>query len=82
MEIDVTYVSDTFAPIGNAINNENCEWIKGVKVTDTYVDDKGKAITVRIYFAHPERTLTKEEVMKYIDSISLALEKENIYIKK
>ena len=82
MEIDVTYVSDTFAPIGNAINNENCEWIKGIKVTDTYVDDKGKAITVRIYFAHPERTLTKEEVMKYIDSISLALEKENIYIKK
>ncbi len=81
MEIDVTYIANSFAPIGKAIKNANCEWIKDVKVVGTYTDESGKSITVRIYFAHPERTLTKEEVMEYIDSVTESLKKENIVIK-
>ena len=78
MDIDVTFVSDKFAPIGKAIADENCGWIKKVKLADTYSDENGKSITVRMTFAHPERTLTKEEVMQYVDSIIARLAGEGI----
>ena len=44
MEIDLSFVSDTFAPITKAIENQECELIKGIKVVDTYADENGKSI--------------------------------------
>lgn len=82
MEIDVTFVSDKYAPIGKAIDEANCPLIKSVKLLDTYVDDSGKSITVRILFSHAERTLTKDEVMEVVDSIIAKLDAEGIPMKK
>lgn len=82
MEIDISFVSAVFAPIGEAIQKAGCEWIKNVKLIDTYEDENGKSITVRIYFSHPERTLTKEEVMKVVDGIVETLRAEGIMMKK
>lgn len=82
MEIDISFVCDKFAPIGEAIKNENSPLIKSVSVVDTYTDENGKSITVRIVFSHPERTLTKEETMAVVDSITASLEKNGIMMKK
>ena len=81
MEIDLSFVSDTFAPIANAINAQNCELVKAISVVDTYTDDSGKSITVRIAFAHPERTLTGEEVKVVTDKIIADLSKQGIALK-
>ncbi|MBQ7097916.1 MAG: phenylalanine--tRNA ligase subunit beta [Clostridia bacterium] len=82
MEIDVSFVSEKYAPIGDAIKGANCELIKNVSVVDTYVDENGKSITVRMIFSHPERTLTKEEVMAVVDGIISDLESKGIPMKK
>ncbi len=82
MEVDLSFVSDTFAPIGKAIEGVSCDWIRKVKVVDTYRDTFGKSITTRLTFAHPERTLTREEVMKVVDSIIDTLAKQNIALKQ
>lgn len=82
MEIDLSFICDTYAPIGNAIKAENCPIIKNVSVVDTYTDESGKSITVRIIFSHIERTLTKEETMEVVDSIVARLEAQGISIKK
>ncbi len=81
MEIDLSFVSETFAPIGKAIENANCPLIKKVDVTDTYRDENGKSITTRITFSNPERTLTTEEVMEVANSIIDSLNKEGIVLK-
>ncbi len=81
MEIDLSFVCDTFAPISGAIKAQNCELIKNVSVVDTYTDESGKSITVRILFSHPERTLTGDEVKEIVTAITDKLEKENIHIK-
>ncbi len=81
MEIDLSFVSETFAPISEAIKAQNCSLIKNVSVTDTYSDENGKSITVRMTFAHPERTLTGEEVKAVCDSIIEALSANGIVVK-
>ncbi len=81
MEIDLTFVTDTFAPINDAIKAQNCELIKKVSVADIYEDENGKSITVRILFSHPERTLTGDEVKAVTDSILKDLEGKNIFMK-
>ena len=81
MEIDLSFVSETFAPIGKAIENANCPLIKKVEVTDTYRDENGKSITTRITFSNPERTLTTEEVMEVANGIIDALSKDGIALK-
>ena len=81
MEIDLSFVSETFAPIGKAIENANCPLIKKVEVTDTYRDENGKSITTRITFSNPEKTLTTEEVMKVANGIIDALSKDGIALK-
>ena len=47
-----------------------------------YEDENGKSITSRIYFAHPEKTLTKEEVMDVVNGIIAELEGKGIALKK
>ncbi|MBE5816602.1 MAG: phenylalanine--tRNA ligase subunit beta [Clostridiales bacterium] len=81
MEIDLSFISNTFAPIAKAIQNQNCPLIKKVSVTDTYEDENGKSITVRIVFSHPERTLTGDEVKAVTDSIITELGKNGIVMK-
>ncbi|MBR2013665.1 MAG: phenylalanine--tRNA ligase subunit beta [Clostridia bacterium] len=82
MEIDVTFISQKFAPIGEAIAKANCPWIKAVKVYDTYQDASGKSITIRILFSDNERTLTKDEVMAVVDQIIADLDAQGIPMKK
>ena len=82
MEIDLSFVSETFAPIGKAIENAKCALIQKVEVVDTYRDAAGKSITTRLTFSHPEKTLTRDEVMGVVDEIIAALAKENIALKQ
>jgi len=82
MEIDLSFISDKFKPISDAIASAKCELIKNVSVTDIYEDETGKSITVRMIFSHEERTLTREEVMQVADSIISELEAKGIMLKK
>ncbi|MBQ7034916.1 MAG: phenylalanine--tRNA ligase subunit beta [Clostridia bacterium] len=82
MEIDVTFIAEKFALIHEAIQKADCPWIRSVKVYDTYQDENGKSITVRLLFSDNERTLTKEEVMAVIDSIIADLDAKGIPMKK
>ncbi len=81
IEIDLSFVSETFAPISKAIENAKCPLIKNVSVADVYSDESGKSITVRVVFAHPERTLTKEEVLDVVNGIVAELDAQNIKLK-
>ncbi len=81
IDVDLSFVTETFAPIGKAIENANCPLIKKVEVTDTYRDENGKSITVRLTFSHPEKTLTRDEVMEVANEIIAELAKENITLK-
>ena len=82
MEQDLTFMAETYAPIARAIENARSELINKVAVIGTYTDENGKSITVRIFFSHPERTLTREEVQAVVDGIVAELEAQNIVIKK
>ncbi|MCI7801583.1 phenylalanine--tRNA ligase subunit beta [Eubacterium sp.] len=84
MEIDLSFISKTFAPISIAIAEAKSSLVKNVYVTDIYEDenDGSKSITTRIVFAHPERTLTKEEVTEVTDKIIATLKDKGIELKK
>ncbi len=81
MEVDLTFMSDSYAPIKAAIEETNSPILKKANVVDIYVDDEGKAITVRLIFSSFERTLTREEVQAVSDSIIESLAKDNIPLK-
>ena len=81
IEIDLSFVTDTFAPIAKAIENAACSLIKKVSVVDTYADENGKSVTVRIIFSHTERTLTKEEVLEVVNGIIAELDSQSIKLK-
>ena len=82
MEVDLSFVSETYAPIGAAIEAANCPWIQDVDVVDTYRDESGKSITVRLVFSDDQRTLKREEVMEVADQIIASLSKQNIALKQ
>ncbi len=82
MEIDLSFITETFAPIKEAIDAQNSPLVKGVKVVDTYVDESGKSITVRIRFSHPERTLTGDEVKEITDAVIGKLSVSGISLKQ
>ena len=82
IEIDLSFVTDKFAPVGEAVKNANCELIKDIQVVDTYEDENGKSITVRLFFVHPEKTLTRDEVMNVVNSIIESLAAKGIELKK
>lgn len=81
IDVDLSFVSDKFEPIANAIEEAKCSLIKKIRVVDTYCDDHSKSITVRITFAHAERTLTREEVMKVADEIINTLKESKIALR-
>ena len=82
MDIDLSFVSDKFEPIKKAIDDAKSSLVKKIRVVDTYSDENSKSITARITFAHPEKTLTREEVMEVVDSIIASLEEKGISLKK
>lgn len=82
MEVDLSFVSETYAPIGAAVEAANCPWIQSVDVVDTYRDESGKSITVRLVFSDDQRTLKREEVMEVADQIIASLSKQNIALKQ
>ena len=82
IDVDLTFISDKYEPIREAIEEVNSELIKSVNVTGVYVDPTvGKTITVRLGFVHPERTLTKDEVMEIADRIIEVLKTKNVVLK-
>ena len=81
IDIDLTFVSEKYAPIKEAIETVNSDLIKNVALMGTYSDEQGKAITVRLSFVHPERTLTKEEVMEIADKIIAILKDKGVALK-
>ncbi len=81
IEIDLTFMSKAYKPIADAIDAQKCPWVKGIKVVDLYEDGNGKSISVRILFSHPDRTLTKEEVMNEVDAIIARLANVGIPLK-
>ena len=52
-----------------------------MSVVDTYADENGKSVTVRIIFSHAERTLTKEEVLEVVNGIVAELDSQSIKLK-
>ncbi|MBQ3545284.1 MAG: phenylalanine--tRNA ligase subunit beta [Lachnospiraceae bacterium] len=82
MEVDLSFVADKYEKIGKAIESANSQLIKKVFVTDTYEDENGKSITVRLIFSQNDRTLTREEVMEVVDSIVETLKKDGINLKQ
>ncbi len=81
MEIDLSFVTDRFAEISEAIKNTKSELVKKVGVTDIYSAGEEKSITVRILFEHLERTLTHEEVQEVVDKIIDELKQKGINLK-
>ena len=81
MEIDLSFITDRFEPIANAIKSEDCSLIKKVEVTDVYEEDSSKSITTRLTFSHPEKTLTREEVQAVADDIIAKLKEKGINLK-
>lgn len=81
IDVDLSFVSDKFEPIAKAVEDAKCKLIKKIKVVDTYSDENSKSITVRLTFAHAERTLTREEVLKVTDGIIEALKESKITLR-
>ena len=81
MEVDLTLLSDSYAPIKAAIASENSPLIKKVGVVDLYAGEEGNSITVRITFSCDDRTLTREEVQAVSDSIVAKLAADGISMK-
>ena len=82
MEIDLSFVTDKFAPIKAAIEAAKSKLVKNIEVVDTYTDGDTKSITTRITFSHPEKTLTREEVMDIVNTVIDKLDLQGIKLKK
>jgi len=81
IDVDLTFLTSRFAPIAKAIKEVGSDLIRKVSVADLYQDENGTSITVRMTFVHPDRTLTKDEVMAVADRIISLLKEENIELK-
>ncbi len=81
IDIDLSFVAEKYAPIGEAVKALNCDLIKKITVIDTYSDENSKSITVRLVFSDSERTLTKEEITPVINSLVDALAEKGIALK-
>ena len=81
MDIDLSFVTSTFAPIRDAIKKADCKLIKNVQVIDIYEDETSKSIATRLTFSHPEKTLKRDEVMEVAQSIIDDLKAQGIELK-
>ena len=69
MEQDLTVLCDRYEPIAQAVAEANSPLLQKITVVSTFQDAQGKSISVRLYFSHPDRTLTSEEVQQVMDNI-------------
>lgn len=81
IEIDLSFVTNTFRPIKEAISKANCSLIKKVGIVDIYEDDNAKSITIRLSFSHPDKTLKREEVQDVANDIIENLKSQGISLK-
>jgi phenylalanyl-tRNA synthetase beta chain len=81
MEVDLSFLSDSFAPIQAAVKEANSPLIKKLRVIDLYSGEDGNTITVRLTFSCMDRTLTREEVQAVTDSIVEKLAGQKICLK-
>jgi phenylalanyl-tRNA synthetase beta chain len=81
MEVDLTFLSETYAPIRDAIAAANSPLLKKVRLVGTYADENGASITVRLTFSCMDRTLTGDEVHKVTDTIIETLAAQGIRLK-
>lgn len=81
MDIDLSFVTDSFQPIKKAIADANCELIKKVEVIDIYEDENSKSIATRLTFSHPNKTLKREEVADIYNAIIENLKAQGIELK-
>ncbi len=81
IDIDLSFVTNRFAPIKTAIENTGCDLIRAVEVIDIYEDEANSSIAVRLTFCDNTRTLTRDEVTAVTDAIVADLAKEGIRLK-
>ncbi len=81
MEVDLTFLTDVYAPIGAAIEAVNSALIKKVSVVGRYEDEAGKTVSIRMVFADRTKTLTREEVTAVVDAIIAKAAENGISLK-
>ena len=81
MDIDLTFMTDIYAPVGEAVTAHGGALVKNIKVTDRYADESGKSLSVRITFADKTRTLTRDEVMVIANKVIADLAGKGIALK-
>ena len=81
MDIDLTFMTDIYAPVGEAVTAHGGSLVKNIKVTDRYADESGKSLSVRITFADKTRTLTRDEVMVIANKVIADLAGKGIALK-
>lgn len=82
MEVDLTFRTAFFAPIGATLKNIGSPLVKNVSVADIYDDEKGRALTVRIVFSDKEKTLTRDEVNEVVNELIEKLAKIGVALKQ
>lgn len=81
MEVDLTFVTGMFAPIGEAIAQVRSPLIQKVQVVDTYGEGADRSLTARLVFADKTKTLTREEVSAVVDAIVEKLRNAGVSLK-
>ena len=81
MDIDLTFMTDIYAPVGEAVAAHGGALVKNIKVVDRYSDESGKSLTIRITFADKTRTLTRDEVMVVANKVIAELAGMGIALK-
>ena len=81
MEQDLTVLCDRYEPIAKAVEAVNSPLLQKIAVVSTFADAQGKSISVRLFFSHPERTLTSEEVQQVMDAVVARLNEAGYRLK-
>lgn len=81
VEADLTFLADSYKPIGDAIDGIKSPIIRKVSLANIYDDEQGRALTVHIVFSNQERTLTHEEVNGLLQDIVGEVKKNGISLK-
>ena len=81
MEQDLTVLCDRYEPIAQAVAAANSPLLQKIAVVSTFQDLQGKSISVRLYFSHPDRTLTSEEVQQVVDTVVANLNQAGYRLK-
>lgn len=81
IDVDITLLSNTYAPIQAVIEDLQCPLIKKTKIIDIYSTESENAITIRITFSCKHRTLVREETQQIVDVLIHRLDCAKIHPK-